>query len=110
MVPHELMGSSDRRRALAPVATARRRSDLRHRTQDRMTTNDGMLSQDLMDRALPIRLAPAGDVTRRQSPIGNPGLAYRPANRDRIEAELRGMIERWRAAGCPLDGSIRHPF
>jgi hypothetical protein len=63
-----------------------------------------------MNRALPVHLNPVGDVAARQSPIGNPKLEYLPANRERIEAELRGMIERWKAAGRPLDEQVRHPF
>jgi hypothetical protein len=43
-------------------------------------------------------------------PIGNPKLEFLPANRDRIEAELRGMVERWKQAGKPPDTDARHPF
>ncbi len=75
-----------------------------------ITTNSGDVSEDLMNRALPIRLAPVGDVAARDSPIGNPKLEFLPRNRDRIEAELRGMVERWKAAGRPLDTKVRHPF
>ena len=75
-----------------------------------MSTNFGRVSDDLMNRALPIRLEPVGDVARRHSPIGNPRLEYLPANRERIEAELRGMIERWKVEGMPLDDAARHPF
>jgi hypothetical protein len=75
-----------------------------------ITTNDGLLSPDLMNRALSIHLAPRGDVQDRHSPIGNPKFEFLPQNRDRIEAELRGMIERWKAAGCPLDSTIVHPM
>jgi hypothetical protein len=73
-----------------------------------INTNDGSLSQDILNRALPIHLAPKGNVLDRQSPIGNPKLAFLPKNRHRIEAELRGMIERWRLAGCPLDETVKH--
>jgi hypothetical protein len=75
-----------------------------------MSTNFGLLSEDLMNRSLPIRLDPVGDVTRRSSPIGNPKLEYLPAHRERIAAELRGMVERWKRDGRPLDGSLHHPF
>lgn len=75
-----------------------------------MSTNFGQMSEDLMNRALPVRLTPTGDLTRRRSPIGNPKLEYLPAHRERIAAELRGMIELWKEAGCPLDDSIQHPF
>ena len=52
----------------------------------------------------PRRPLPAG------SPIGNPRLEFLPAHQEQIRAELRGMIERWKSAGRPLDTDIRHPF
>jgi len=73
-----------------------------------INTNDGKLSPDLMNRALSIHLAPRGNVHERETPIGNPKLDFLPAHRDRIEAELRGMIERWTNAGCPLDDQVKH--
>jgi hypothetical protein len=75
-----------------------------------LSANLGTISEDLMNRALPVRLDPVGDVADRKSPIGNPKLEYLPAHRERIEAELRGMVERWKAAGRPLDDDVRHPF
>jgi hypothetical protein len=75
-----------------------------------LSTNFGTVSEDLMSRALPIHLTPRGDVARRESPIGNPKLEYLPAHRERIEAELRGMVEKWKEAGRPLDTAVRHPF
>src|SRR4051794_27782398 len=71
-------------------------------------TNDGSCSQDILNRALPIHLVPRGSIQDRRPPIGNPKLEFLPRNRSRIEAELRGMIERWRLAGCPQDESVRH--
>ena len=73
-----------------------------------LNTNDGSLSQDLLNRSLPIHLSPRGSIQDRRSPIGNPKLEFLPSNRHRIEAELRGLIERWRSAGCPMDDSARH--
>lgn len=75
-----------------------------------LSMNFGMLSEDLMNRGLPIHLAPTGDVAHRRSPIGNPKLEYLPTHRELIGAELRGMVERWNQAGRPLDNSIHHPF
>jgi hypothetical protein len=75
-----------------------------------LNTNDGLLSPDLINRALPIHLAPQREVQARQSPIGNPKLEFLPQHRDRIEAELRGMIERWKSRGCPLDKAVKHPM
>jgi hypothetical protein len=83
---------------------------LRNRFVMTITTNDGMLSPDLLNRALPIHLAPRGNVQSRQSPIGNPKLEFLPANQERIEAELRGMIERWKNCDRPLDESAKHPM
>jgi hypothetical protein len=73
-----------------------------------INTNDGKLSPDLMNRALSIHLAPHGNVHEQKTPIGNPKLDYLPKYRDQIEAELRGMIERWKAAGRPLDSQAKH--
>jgi hypothetical protein len=73
-----------------------------------INTNDGALSQDILNRALSIHLAPKGSIHDRHSPIGNPKLEFLPRNRQRIEAELRGMIERWRQAGCPQDETAKH--
>jgi hypothetical protein len=73
-----------------------------------INTNDGSLSTDLHNRSLPIHLAPRGSVQDRRSPIGNPKLEFLPQNRGRIAAEFRGMIERWRVAGCPLDEAVTH--
>jgi hypothetical protein len=75
-----------------------------------ISTNYGTISEDLMNRGLPIHLNPSGNVADRRSPIGNPKHEYLPANRDRIEAELRGMIEAWKEAGRPLDARVNHPF
>jgi hypothetical protein len=84
----------------------RRRNDL----VVAVSTNFGQISEDLMNRALPIHLSPVGNVADRESPIGNPKLEYIPANRERFEAEGRGMILRWMREGQPLDTSVRHPF
>ena len=73
-----------------------------------INTNEGKLSPDLMSRALLIHLAPRGDVHEHETPIGNPRLEFLPKHQDLIQAELRGMIERWRAAGQPLDETVRH--
>jgi hypothetical protein len=75
-----------------------------------ISTNFGSVSEDLMNRGLPVHLNLVGNVSDRVSPIGNPRLEYLPANRGRIAAELRGMVERWKSAGQPLDLDVRHPF
>jgi hypothetical protein len=75
-----------------------------------ISTNFGSVSEDILNRSLPIHLSPVGEVTTRTSPIGNPRYEFLPANQDRIAAELRGMVERWKDAGEPLDEDARHPF
>ena len=87
-------------------AAARRRNDL----VLAISTNFGSVSEDLLNRSLPIHLSPVGEVASRRSPIGNPRYEFLPANRERIAAELRGMVERWKQAGQPLDEDARHPF
>jgi hypothetical protein len=72
-----------------------------------INTNDGTLSADLLNRALPIHLAPKGSVHDRPSPIGNPKLEFLPQNQLQIESELHGMIQRWKEAGQPLV-AVRH--
>ena len=64
----------------------------------------------ILNRSLPVHLAPHGDVHDRDTAIGNPKLEFLPKNRDRIEAEFRGLIESWKEAGCPVDESIKHPM
>lgn len=75
-----------------------------------ISTNYGSVSEDIMNRGLPIHLSPVGNVADRQSPIGNPKHEFLPAHRDQIAAELLGMIERWKAEGMPLDKEVAHPF
>lgn len=75
-----------------------------------LSSNFGSVSEDLLNRALPIHLAPVGNIADRKSPIGNPKLDFLPRNRDVIEAELRGMIEHWRDAGRPRCNNAPHAF
>lgn len=75
-----------------------------------ISTNFGSVSEDILNRAISIHLNPVGNIANRASAIGNPKLEFLPANRDKIAAELRGMVERWKAAGRPLDEEVRHPF
>jgi hypothetical protein len=75
-----------------------------------ISTNFGSVSEDVLNRSLPIHLNPVGNIADRQSPIGNPRLEFLPTYREEIAAELRGMILRWKDAGQPLDADVRHPF
>lgn len=73
-----------------------------------INTNDGNLSTDMMNRALSIHLEPRGSVLDHACPLGNPKLDFLPKHRAQIDAELHGMICKWRAAGCPLDNDVKH--
>ena len=85
-----------------------------HRLSNRfviiLNSNEGTLSVDLLNRSLPIHLAPVGDVHLQQSRIGNPKLEFLPKFGRQIEAEFRGMIDRWKSAGSPLDNSVQYPM
>jgi hypothetical protein len=84
----------------------RRRNDI----VTAISTNCGMVSEDIANRSLRSHLNLVGNVADRPSPIGNPRQEFLPANKHRIAAELRGMICRWKEAGMPLDETVRHPF
>jgi hypothetical protein len=80
-----------------------------------LNTNEGSLSIDLLNRSLPIRLNPTGDLTERIAHVkrrlgGDVKLEWLPAHQAQIEAELWGMIDRWVKAGKPFDTSVRHPM
>lgn len=75
-----------------------------------ISTNDGLLSNDLMNRSLPIHLEVRGNIEDRRSPIGNPRLDFLPKHAENIAAELRGMIENWKDADMPLASNVKHPF
>ena len=75
-----------------------------------ISTNFGTVSEDIANRSLPIHLNPTGNVADRDPKIGNPKLEFLPKNKYRIAAELRGMVDKWKKAGRPLDETVRHPF
>ncbi len=75
-----------------------------------VTSNEDRFSTDLANRRLPIHLDAPGNVADRRPAIGNPRTEFLPANKERIAAELRGMIVNWVEAGRPLDEEARHPF
>jgi len=80
-----------------------------------LNSNEGSLSIDLLNRSLPIRLAPTGDLDERIAKAktalgGDVKHEWLPAHREQIEAELWGMIKTWREAGQPLDESVKHPM
>ncbi len=80
-----------------------------------LNTNEGSLSPDLLNRSLPIRLTPTGDlqdrVARTNEKLGGDiKNDWLPANQRKIEAEMLGMIELWLKKGKPLNEDIRHPM
>ena len=75
-----------------------------------ISTNYGTVSEDILNRSLPIHLAPKGDIHTRESKIGNPRLEFLPTHKEDIAAEARGMIAKWVAEGMPHDTDVRHPF
>ena len=68
-----------------------------------INTNEGVFSKDFLNRSILSHLAPKGDVTEthRNCPIGDP-LEYLDKHREQLDAELRGVIEKWKKAGRPL--------
>jgi hypothetical protein len=96
-------------------STARRPIRMANRFLVLLNTNEGSLSIDLLNRSLPIRLAPSGDVTDRIAKAksvlgGDVKHEWLPAHRDQIEAELWGMIDHWIQEGKPLDQKVKHPM
>jgi hypothetical protein len=81
-----------------------------------LNTNEGALSIDLLNRCLPIRLQSTGNlldrIARAKAMLGGMDVKneWLPAHRDRIEAELWGMIDRWQEKGKPLDKDVHHPM
>nr|ADY58736.1 hypothetical protein Plabr_1119 [Rubinisphaera brasiliensis DSM 5305] len=80
-----------------------------------LNTNEGSLSPDLLNRSLPIRLTPTGDLQERVARTkailgGDIKHEWIPQNRKRIESEMLGMIERWVKEGKPHDHDVRHPM
>lgn len=80
-----------------------------------LNTNEESLSIDLLNRSLPIRLEAKGDLTERITRVkamlgGDVKHEWLPANQNKIQAELWGMINRWLKEGKPLDKTVRHPM
>ncbi|MBM3740825.1 MAG: hypothetical protein FJW39_34195 [Acidobacteria bacterium] len=80
-----------------------------------LNTNEGSLSIDLLNRSLPIRLEAKGDLTERITRVkgvlgGDVKHEWLPANQQKIEAELWGMIDHWIKQGKPLDTTVKHPM
>lgn len=74
------------------------------------TANNGRFSPDLANRALPIHLEVIGDIAKRDLSIGNPRHEFLPKYQEEIEAELCGLVEKWKSAGSPKDASVKHPM
>ena len=52
---------------------------------------------------------PSDPESARRRPRRGP-IPLKAIHRDEIAAELRGMVERWKEAGTPLDNAVKHPF
>jgi len=74
-----------------------------------ISTNDGQVGEDILNRAMVIHLDKSGDIDVRSSKIGNPRQEYLPSYKNEITAEARGMIKRWVDDGKPLDDAAVHP-
>ena len=74
-----------------------------------LTADESRLSCDLLNRSLPIHLAPTTEAADRPSPIGNLMPQYLSDFGIHVEAEFRGMIEHWKRAGSPL-ATVCHPL
>lgn len=81
-----------------------------------LNTNEGAVSIDLLNRSLPIRLNPTGDlpdrIARAKEQLGGGDVKHDwlPAHRDQIDKELWGMIDHWAKEGKPVDEQVRHPM
>lgn len=75
-----------------------------------ITTNFGAVSTDLYNRSLPIHLHLEGGLDTRIAKYGNLRQKFLPANREIMESEILGMVERWKGEGMPMADDINHPF
>ncbi|HQZ63794.1 MAG TPA: hypothetical protein PLY87_01905 [Planctomycetaceae bacterium] len=97
------------------TSTSRKPVRMANRFLFLLNTNIGSLSVDMLNRSLPIRLNPTGDLqdriaTVRKSLNGDVKHDWLPTHRDRIQSKAWGMISRWVEAGRPLDMEVRHPM
>lgn len=80
-----------------------------------LNTNEGVLSADFLNRALPVGLNSTGDleerlVRARAKLGGDVKQEWLPANQPSIQAELWGMVAKWLREGKPLDEEARYPM
>ena len=73
-----------------------------------VNTNDGFVSPDLLNRRSRSTSTPGAASTIDNPRSATPSWSSCPRTANGSRAELRGMIERWRVAGCPLDESVKH--
>lgn len=95
------------------MQSSKRRGDGYTRENDFVicaSANNGRFSIDLANRSVPIDLELIGDINTRACPIGDPRHEFLPTYQSDIEAELLGMIEKWKAAGKPLEKDAKHPM
>jgi hypothetical protein len=80
-----------------------------------LNTNEGLLSADLLNRSLHIGLTSAGDMEERLARAktrlgGDVKTEWLPENQHKLQAELWGMIAKWRREGKPLDEAVKYPM
>jgi len=80
-----------------------------------LNTNEGVMSADFLNRALPIGLNSTGDMEERLARAkaklgGDVKTEWLPANQTKIQAELWGMVDKWLREGKPLDTTVKYPM
>ena len=80
-----------------------------------LNTNEGVMSADFLNRALPIGLNSTGDMEERLARAkarigGDVKTEWLPANLTKILAELWGMVDKWLREGKPLDKAVKYPM
>lgn len=66
-----------------------------------ITVNHAKSSPDLLSRSIVVNLQHDGDPRHRRFTLDDP-ITYAKTHRSDINAELLGMVERWKSAGCPM--------
>jgi hypothetical protein len=80
-----------------------------------LNTNEGVMSADFLNRALPIGLNSTGDMEDRLARAkaklgGDVKTEWLPANLTKIQSELWGMVDKWHREGKPLDKAVKYPM
>jgi hypothetical protein len=80
-----------------------------------LNTNEGVMSADFLNRALPIGLHSTGDMEERLARAreklgGDVKTEWLPHHQAKIQAELWGMIDKWLKEGRPEDTTSKYPM